>query len=387
MKLIFYVLIAAFLTTEAFAQGGGTGVGNGGDVIYCESTQSYQLLDYWEASELFGREVYLGDESEDFKTLVRNALNRLWAIDPQRSERYMKRFSQFFSVARFLNHGDLREIDDSSEVALPAGCVLKQAVIQLREENALFYKFLIDRDIWIQLSEVDKAGLILHEIIYEEALNLENPHATSLPTRVLNGVISHRYFERDYKAITYFELLQKINFPLEILKFSNFCIIDPENNIEKISLIEFRFHNLQMATGSKYCSVGSHYRYEDQSLFVESAHVRLNVKGFTPISLTLAKSKSLRLSKGTIHIEGEISFHRNGLIADIVMRDEALIELQNKKRFIGQMNGLTKLSFWSNGSIKEAYLARNEFLLDANLLIKQVKVGEYSFTRDELLDL
>jgi hypothetical protein len=55
------------------------------------------------------------------------------------------------------------------QVILPAGCVLKQGAIFKTREFPDEPIFLVNRDYWKHLSEMSKAGLVLHEIIFKEA--------------------------------------------------------------------------------------------------------------------------------------------------------------------------------------------------------------------------
>lgn len=61
----------------------------------------------------------------------------------------------------------LTDVEDSMHVMLPAGCKLQQIAIRQNVPVPNSKRFLIDKKLWGALAPRDRAGLILHEIIYE----------------------------------------------------------------------------------------------------------------------------------------------------------------------------------------------------------------------------
>lgn len=201
MRFILYTVVL-FLGVMGFSQSSyaeGNEGGNGGDVMICQSEAgelSVHLLDYFRVS---GIEMEVGADAFE-KT--REVLLDLRRIDPVRATLYLQGLDNFIEEAVFHN-GRLRNIED--EGRLPRGtswrgfaCVPRQVAIQYRLSPHESYsswskvekgRYLIDQIMWDMMSEEHRAGLILHELIYREAINLM-PRLTknSILVRSLNRI-------------------------------------------------------------------------------------------------------------------------------------------------------------------------------------------------------
>ncbi|MES2854876.1 MAG: hypothetical protein V4692_03380 [Bdellovibrionota bacterium] len=171
---------------------GGHEVGNGGDVVLCRSTSdlqpSVELLDFYEARTLRGITHTLGPANQPFLEKVETAIARLDSISPARANRYRAQASTFMSDSIFLPGVILTDVPDSANVALPVGCTIEQIAIQKEPQFPEDKRYTISKDLWDQLDEDGKAGLVLHEIIFREALGFY--HETSISTRYINSYIA-----------------------------------------------------------------------------------------------------------------------------------------------------------------------------------------------------
>lgn len=184
----------------------GNEVGNGGDVVVCNT--GTQLLDYYEASSLG---LKLGANSQvNFKQEVKNQLDAFAKIDKKTADQYQKRFTSILEEIEFKKNIALSNIPDSSHEALPAGCSLKQIAIR-RSESSLKKLFLVDKTLWESLDDKNKAGLILHEIIYEHFFFLgeKNSKKARFMTTLLAHIQTGKPLPKSYKS-----LLQEMKIPI-----------------------------------------------------------------------------------------------------------------------------------------------------------------------------
>lgn len=166
-------------------------VGNGGDAVVCTDShgrKTAELLDYYEARALRGIAIDLGPEELSVSEKVDMALSRLALSRPERAAGYAYRIENFYRDAQFLKGYRLQDIADSKHVSLPRGCEIEQLVIQRPVRPANEALFLVNEDIWDLLDNTNKAGILLHEAIYEEALQMNANN--SINTRYLNSKIS-----------------------------------------------------------------------------------------------------------------------------------------------------------------------------------------------------
>ncbi|MBK7959987.1 MAG: hypothetical protein IPK04_01400 [Bdellovibrionales bacterium] len=171
------VLLGA-ITLSLPAHAGG-GVSGGGNVLACktdEGTETYQLLDYYENSKVggFGFELDLGP-GKTYPEKVKYVLARMVKYDGHRSRAYQVLANSFIQDSSFSQNGSATASEDlGGGMILPAGCEVKRVVILKSEEQMVVggskKKYEIVKHLWDQLDEVTKAGLIIHEISYNEAI-------------------------------------------------------------------------------------------------------------------------------------------------------------------------------------------------------------------------
>ncbi len=186
----------------------GNEVGNGGDVIICK--ENVQLLDYFEAKN-FNFTIANFNEQDDYKKIVIKILDAFSATDQKLADQYKLRFTKMDDLIEFKSDVNLADIPDSHHELVPKDCNLKQIAIRRPDEKNPKL-FLIDQDLWNKLDHTNKAGLVLHEIIYEHFLYLGEKN--SKKARYMNALITHLASDKATLPKTYKTLLQELSIPI-----------------------------------------------------------------------------------------------------------------------------------------------------------------------------
>lgn len=151
----------------------GVHYGNGGDVLVRRAPGSIdvKLLDFYENS-LPPRSfvVDLGAPTLSVDDKVKLALARLERLDSGRADLYRQWYATFLAEACFLRDITLVDIPDSADVARPVGYEVEQIAVQIEPRFPEDRRYTINFDLWRHLDNDAKAGLILHELIYREAI-------------------------------------------------------------------------------------------------------------------------------------------------------------------------------------------------------------------------
>jgi hypothetical protein len=173
----------------------GTNYGNGGDAIVRRSPdgmiQEAYLLDYYESS-LPPRKFdpNLGPKLLPVNDKVEMVIQRWEKLDVGRAARFRQWLTEFNDQACFLSGIKLADIPDAKELALPAGegWAIEQLATQREPQFPEDRRYTINMDIWSALDNDSKAGLILHELIYRDAI--KDGAENSIGVRYLNAVFS-----------------------------------------------------------------------------------------------------------------------------------------------------------------------------------------------------
>lgn len=187
MKFFFKMFLIFLFTHPVY---GGDKVLNGGNVIVCAnssgSIQSVELLDYYEV-RLNGGSLRFNSNLPSFNGKLIDLFEKWQNIAPKRIALYRKWLSEFPEDAGLYTGINIPAIPDTGSIAIPKGCSLEPVAFQ-RSDDDVFpgtKRYVINKDLWDLMNEEQKAGLVLHELIYREAIKVGNK--TSLPTRFLNG--------------------------------------------------------------------------------------------------------------------------------------------------------------------------------------------------------
>ncbi len=177
MKAFFF--LSTMMTFSALAWGGGTIAGNSGHGVLCTADgPRLRLLDFYEM-EIFDKvEAKLGEPDASAESKALSVIQWIEQYDSERAHAYSAVIDSFFSRVTW-SSGPLPYVPDSHPTVLPTGCTEVQLAIQSRLDGQVHYT--IDQSLWNQLSRTHQAGLILHEILYSDAIDLG--HESSIQTR------------------------------------------------------------------------------------------------------------------------------------------------------------------------------------------------------------
>jgi hypothetical protein len=199
--------LTILLSTLTLASG--STIGNGGQGVFCKATNKIQLFDFFEASVLRGVHTDIGPSSLNYTQKVDLLLSRLERLDPVRAEFYRERFASFAGESRFVEKSELIAIPDANSPVIPHGCEIVQLAIQRKPNFPGEAYYLIDGDKWKLMNADQKAGLVLHEIIYREALEMGATNSEG--ARYLNSTLASGGFNQ-LKFADYNEILASLQF-------------------------------------------------------------------------------------------------------------------------------------------------------------------------------
>ncbi|OFZ47620.1 MAG: hypothetical protein A2381_09615 [Bdellovibrionales bacterium RIFOXYB1_FULL_37_110] len=219
-QLSLSALLALYLTSFcSFAALDGQGTGNGGDVLVCKnpdsSIQSIILYDFYEAKFRHDITLDLDDNSTSLNDKVTSIINKIKRLNPTRATLYEKWWNEFQLPENTLFTSDtLSDIPDTGEVTYPANCEIVQAAHQKKPFSGE-RRYKIRKDLWDQMDNANKAGLVIHELIYREAKE-ENAyvHLNSKRVRYLNAT----FFSNEFNDYTIDKYLYMLAFDVQ---FSN----------------------------------------------------------------------------------------------------------------------------------------------------------------------
>lgn len=220
LKFVLFVSFALLISTQPFA---GHEVGNGGNVIVCKDTvskkiASVELLDYFELRQSGGT-LKLDPALGNYSAMLKDLFKSWKPVAPKRMAQYEQWLNEFEGEAGIYSGIAIPPTEDTGIFNMPIGCEIAPVVYQ-RPEEELFpgvKRYTINKDFWELLSETDKAGLILHELIYREGIAAR--HGSSFPTRYFNRYLASAVPD----AMEYALVVQKM--PLEWVEFGQGLVI------------------------------------------------------------------------------------------------------------------------------------------------------------------
>lgn len=200
MKSAFYFLLAILAVQTVQA---GDKILNGGNVIVCGN--SVELLDYYEA-RLTGKKLQYDPNLNSYTEKLNQLFDRWKKVAPKRMALYAGWLNEFESESGIYLGIQIPDIPDTGSVVIPSECKMTPVAFQRRDEDIFpgEKRYMINKDLWDRMNEDQKAGLVLHELIYREAI--KSAHPTSLPTRYFNSFLAtevnpenEKYFSVVYK--------------------------------------------------------------------------------------------------------------------------------------------------------------------------------------------
>lgn len=198
------IFIFLILITVNFPLLAGDKIGNGGDVIVCPGVKTI-LLDLYQGSEDWGFNATdrIGSRSE----IIAETLNDFIKTDVfigtklyQRALEIEKEITQLETDSTYrsklvkLTQNKLVNISDEGVAELPEGCEIVQVAAQVQIPLPREVKFTFQKNVWSQLDPSAQSSLILHEVIYEFLISVEETSSRS--TRYFNAALHAGYFDQ-----------------------------------------------------------------------------------------------------------------------------------------------------------------------------------------------
>lgn len=195
MKLPIILLLIIF-TSQSIAQNldGGT-VGNGGGVWVCQDSlnaiKKIELVDFFEAEKEFDY-VIKSYEGLNYQDILKSYQQRISDIDTNLGKELSFYFKEIIPSIKLVD-SELEVIDDALYRLKPspfkwcAGEISYQQLANYTDYGKiLLSEYLFNHS---ELSELERAGLILHEVIYKY-MREANEERNSVNTRRIVGIIA-----------------------------------------------------------------------------------------------------------------------------------------------------------------------------------------------------
>lgn len=190
LKTILLASLAVLLSKNALAV---HGVGNGGNVIVCRDSssaiRSVEILDYFEIRQAGGH-LRLNPSLGSYSAMLNDLFQSWKSVAPKRMAQYEKWLSEFEKDSAIYSGVQIPPIDDTGVINIPVGCGITPAAFQRPESQLLpgVKRYTINKDLWDRMPEIEKAGLVLHELVYREGIRAGHP--SSFSTRYFNGYLA-----------------------------------------------------------------------------------------------------------------------------------------------------------------------------------------------------
>jgi hypothetical protein len=175
-------------------------VGSGGDILICAGQN--HLLDFYVGRTYLGLTPRAGevhglaydDTTPDFQEIapllpvVEFWLSRLDRLDRARADLYREYLQAFPREWSLVDDQEFRDMPDEGQVDVPDDCEAHQVAVQRQPATSLERRYMVSLAMWRRLDPLDRAGLILHEIVYREGLT--RGHDDSYYVRQLTALLA-----------------------------------------------------------------------------------------------------------------------------------------------------------------------------------------------------
>lgn len=202
-KRTFSFLLVSLLILSA--QAGPHRIGNGGNGVTDNTTDSVYLLDFYEADiendaffnshtpNLFTEEVEATLSSDLFPTqLIAGKISEVYALDKITGTSLLTALRMFSWV--FVSY----ELEKTTDVATSINIAPDQL---LQIANRRYGQVLINRNLWKKMSSQNQAGLVLHELIYSLALKAD---VSDAEINLISRSVVGKIFSADFQKIDSF---------------------------------------------------------------------------------------------------------------------------------------------------------------------------------------
>lgn len=271
------ILLLILLCSTPFVSlaGGADIVGNGGGVRVCRSTDGF--LNIIEPFD-FAENRYLRRMKQDepltqlgtVDAVINTVLSRLKKYSPERAQRLMN-LSSLFSSRILYAQGPLPIPSDISGFFNLTTCEYRTISIQFKDQKRGYYYYTIDANLWLKMNPYSKAGIIMHELLFQETL--DRGGTNSRWARHLNAVIfsdSMKWMDR----WSFYRILIEAQYPLEwggvfweATSVQNYVVLLPQKKIAGTIVLEDVDRKLAKAKTALNASDLQEYGFSSEILF------------------------------------------------------------------------------------------------------------------------
>ena len=329
------IILLLLTVSNVYAFINGHETGNGGDAVVCKSSNgeitSVEFYDYYEMTNYYHYQLNI--EGSSYYEIVKNTIERIKNLSPKRYQLYLKWLEEFEKDIHWLEEGDnLVDIPDSNHEVYPQNCELKQIVIQKKPSWPINKRYLIDTDLWNQLNDIHRALLVLHEIIYREAI--EFGAVNSVKARIFNAILSSTEFDNYNKSLLNFiDLLRRVKLgtiEVDRITYRLFTTIKDEDGSFDFDYPLTFYHTGQVEWG--WAKEGQYFEIINPNFSTYIKEINIYLGGYiqflqdgslhgvrlinnyrTPGKLTLKDNTIIHISNTSFSIkyDAKIWFHRN----------------------------------------------------------------------------
>lgn len=151
------------------------------------------MLDFYEAG------LTLKPSEKPHEKIAEEQLGRLKSLHTKLAEQYLSRLKQLSAEIDFKDDVELTDLEDSKHLFKPLSGKCSVTQIAIRRSRPLDgeKRFVIRKDLWAKLSETDRAGLLVHEIVYEHVSKLgeeDSRKARRLTALLFSPDLTHERF-------------------------------------------------------------------------------------------------------------------------------------------------------------------------------------------------
>ncbi len=215
-KLIHPIAVAfVFLTSSMTASrspGDVNKVGNGGDAVICENEpEKVQLLDLYELKDKTNLlTLKTAEPAVSYEKFVEMMIDRIEQASPKLGRTYRNRWSEFLGQVEWVKDKKLADVKDSlhTEEPLADDCKFVQLAVRIDKIADGEKRFQIRQDLWDQLSPLGRAGLVMHELLYQHFARLGEKDSRS--ARKVNRLLLAKNFE----AKSFWKLVKDLRVPI-----------------------------------------------------------------------------------------------------------------------------------------------------------------------------
>ena len=358
MKMLLILGILFPLTSFAIGTRGG-----GNSVVCRESSReitSAQLLDFYEAKTLRGTRISSFPSEIGYEQIVENTLKNISNKSLEISRLLREEFEMMKKDSLFLDNNEIVPVNDSNHLIFKKDCLVEQTAVQKDKKFSQDKKYFFNNEIWNALPEIDRAGLIFHELIYS-MLRKDAPYiTTSEGVRYVNSKI----FSDEFKNFSKLD----------------FALLFSEAGFRTLFLDQVRFNKnestwLTRITGNGVVLIGNVSTY---------GNIQIKNESNTILSLFGPSAFSIGYQK---YISDYIKFNSGVPEYAIVVTDETSTFIKKCWVHFDNKGNMEKVSFGDNNGDTRMYnLGLNPLLTLNRDCQTEQKNEDYELIKKSLFD-